>query len=108
MYFLSQASDYLVVRLAVEEFPDRFSIDGGNSFINATLGGLDPDNAMNGDWEWDNANSEIKYVGKFSSAEEYILYFFGYKMGFFLPKQSQRSRSVLKDRSRTLGLFMNG
>ena len=36
-------------------------------------------------------------------------YFFGYKMDyFFLPKQSQRSRSVLKDGSRSLGLFRKG
>ena len=27
---------------------------------------------------------------------------------FFLPKQSQRSRSVLQDRSRSLGLFRKG
>ena len=27
---------------------------------------------------------------------------------FFLPKQSQRSRSILEDRSRSLGLFRKG
>ena len=44
--------------------PDRFSFDGGATFINATVGGLDPSNANNGDWEWDNANNEIKFIGK--------------------------------------------
>ena len=38
-----------------------------------------------------------------------ILYFFGYKTEFFfLPKQSQRSRSVLQDGSIFLGLFRKG
>ena len=31
-----------------------------------------------------------------------------YKMDLDLPKQSQRSRSVLQDRSRSLGLFRKG
>ena len=35
-------------------------------------------------------------------------YFFGYKTEFFLPKQSQRSRSVLQDGSRSFGLFRKG
>ena len=36
-------------------------------------------------------------------------YFFCYKTEFsFLSKQSQKSRSVLKDRSRSLGLFRKG
>ena len=36
-------------------------------------------------------------------------YFFGYKTEFFsLPKQSQRSRSVLLDGSRSLGWFRKG
>ena len=30
------------------------------------------------------------------------------RQSFFLPKQSQRSRSILKDRSRSLGLFRKG
>ena len=38
-----------------------------------------------------------------------IPYFFGYKTEFFfLPKQSQRSRSVLQDGSRSFGLFRKG
>ena len=38
-----------------------------------------------------------------------IPYFFGYKTEFFfLPKQSQRSRSILQDGSRSLGLFRKG
>ena len=48
----------------MEEFPDRFSIDGGASYINATLDGLDPNTNVYGDWEWDNVNSEIKFLGK--------------------------------------------
>ena len=48
----------------------------------------------------------------FTTAYNSILsvpYFFGYKMEFFfLPKQYQISRSVLSDRSRSLGLFRNG
>ena len=36
-------------------------------------------------------------------------YFFGYKtVFFFLPKQSQKSRSVLQDKSRSLGLYRKG
>ena len=50
--------------MAVREFPDRFSFDGGETLVNATVGGLDPANAVHGDWEWDNANSEIRYLGK--------------------------------------------
>ena len=39
----------------------------------------------------------------------FLPYFFGYKTEFFLlPKQSQKSRSVLKDGSRSLGLFGKG
>ena len=45
-----------------------------------------------------------------------ILYFFAYKTVFFsfqdgvffLPKQSQKSRSILQDGSRSLGLFRKG
>ena len=38
-----------------------------------------------------------------------VPYFFGYKTEFFsLPKQSQRSRSVLQDESRSFGLFRKG
>ena len=48
----------------MEVFPDRLSIDGGATYINATLGGLDPSNAVYGDWEWDNANNEIKFLGE--------------------------------------------
>ena len=53
------------MRLPVEKFPDRFSIDGGASFINATLDGLDPSVNVYGDWEWDNINNEIKFLGMF-------------------------------------------
>ena len=35
-------------------------------------------------------------------------YFSGYKTEFFLPKQSERSRSILQDGSRSLGLFRKG
>ena len=35
--------------------------------------------------------------------QEAIPYFFGYKRKFFLPKQSQSSRSILQDGSRSLG-----
>ena len=40
----------------------------------------------------------------------FLPYFFGYKMEFFpsKKKQSQRSRSVLQDGSRSLGLFRKG
>ena len=38
-----------------------------------------------------------------------VPYFFDYKTEFFcLPKQHQRSRSILQDRSRSLGLFRKG
>ena len=45
------------------ELPDRFTIDGGKTFINATVGGIDPTTAKNGDWEWDNVNNKIKFIG---------------------------------------------
>ena len=39
----------------------------------------------------------------------WVPYFFGYKTEFFfLPKQSQRSRSILQDGSRSFGLFRKG
>ena len=37
-----------------------------------------------------------------------LLYFFGYKRVVFLPKQSEKSRSILQDGSRSLGLFRKG
>jgi hypothetical protein len=44
--------------------PDRFTIDHGKTFIDATVGGIDPLAAKDGDWEWDNANRKIKFIGK--------------------------------------------
>ena len=35
-------------------------------------------------------------------------YFYGYKTGFFFPKQFQKSRSILQDGSRSLELFRKG
>ena len=63
MTIFFQANDYIIVRLNVTQFPDRFSIDGGQTFVNATPS-LDPTNATFGDWEWDNINKEIKFIGK--------------------------------------------
>ena len=63
MTIFFQANDYVIVRLNVTQFPDRFSIDGGQTFVNATPS-LDPTNATFGDWEWDNINKEIKFIGK--------------------------------------------
>ena len=63
MSIFIQANDYVIVRLNVTQFPDRFSIDGGQTFVNATPS-LDPANATFGDWEWDNINKEIKFIGK--------------------------------------------
>ena len=39
-----------------------------------------------------------------------VPYFFGYKTDFLpsIPKQCQISRSILQDRSRSLGLFRKG
>lgn len=51
------------MKLAVKELPDRFSIDGGANYINMTTGGIDPSTAKNGDWEWDNINDEIRFIG---------------------------------------------
>ncbi|KAL4228989.1 Fibrocystin-L [Mactra antiquata] len=56
------AGDYLFLKFAVKEFPDRLSIDGGNTFINATAGAIDPSTGQNGDWEWDNVNNELKLL----------------------------------------------
>lgn len=59
-----QPGDYVVMQLNVEVMPDRFSFDGGNTVINATVGGLDPEIAQNGDWQWDNVNKKVDFVGK--------------------------------------------
>ncbi|XP_052286416.1 fibrocystin-L-like [Dreissena polymorpha] len=56
-----EGEDYIVTRTAMAQLPDRLSIDGGNSFINMTVG-LNPATAKHGDWEWDNDNDEIKFV----------------------------------------------
>ena len=48
----------------MEVFPDRLSIDGGVTYINATPGGLDLSTAVYGDWEWNNKNNEIKFLGE--------------------------------------------
>ena len=57
-------------------------------------------------------NSGVSVVQAYLSTlpnKLHILYFFSYKMEFFsLPKQSQRSRSILQDGSRFLGLFRKG
>ena len=46
---------------------------------------------------------------KINFSSESLPYFFGYKMNLFvLPTQSQKSRSILLDRSRSLGLFRKG
>jgi hypothetical protein len=50
-----------------EVLPDRFSFDGGQSYINATVGSIDPATAKNGDWTWDNTNSKVKFIGIKSS-----------------------------------------
>ena len=51
---------------------------------------------------------ESQYRFLLASYETKIPYFFGYKTVFFLPKQSQKSRSILSDGSRSLGLFRKG
>ena len=38
----------------------------------------------------------------------HVPYFFGYKTEFFLLKQCQKSRSILYNGSRSLGLFRKG
>ena len=53
------------MRIPVDKFPDRLSVDGGASYINASLDGLDPVNGSYGDWEWDNAKSEVKFMGRY-------------------------------------------
>lgn len=58
-----QADDYLTLQFNVEELPDRFSLDGGNSFLNMTeFDSFDPSVASHGDWTWDNVNDEVKFV----------------------------------------------
>ncbi|XP_060603397.1 fibrocystin-L-like isoform X3 [Ruditapes philippinarum] len=54
--------DYIFVELGVLKAPDRFTIDHGKTFIDATVGGIDPLAAKDGDWEWDNANRKIKFI----------------------------------------------
>lgn len=63
-FYLLQPGDYVVMQLNLEVMPDRFSFDGGSTVINATVGGLDPETAQNGDWEWDNINKKVDFVGK--------------------------------------------
>lgn len=66
MYFIFlQTGDYIFLEVDVKEVPDRFSIDGGDNFLNATVGGLDPNTAKNGDWEWDNVNKKVKFISRF-------------------------------------------
>ena len=48
------------------------------------------------------------YITECICFECHVPYFFGYKTDFFLPKQSQRSKSILQDESRSLGLFRKG
>ncbi|XP_045210443.2 fibrocystin-L-like isoform X2 [Mercenaria mercenaria] len=57
-----EASEYVFMEMVVEVLPDRFSFDGGETYINATVGGIDPSTAENGDWEWDNTNSKVKFI----------------------------------------------
>ncbi|XP_053372863.1 fibrocystin-L-like [Mercenaria mercenaria] len=57
-----EASEYVFMEMVVETLPDRFSFDGGETYINATVGGIDPSTAENGDWEWDNTNSKVKFI----------------------------------------------
>ncbi|XP_060573258.1 fibrocystin-L-like isoform X2 [Ruditapes philippinarum] len=57
-----EASDYLLMEFEAEVLPDRFSFDGGQSYINATVGSIDPATAKNGDWTWDNTNSKVKFI----------------------------------------------
>lgn len=45
-----------------EVMPDRFSFNGGETYINATAN-IDPTTAKNGDWTWDNTNSKVKFIG---------------------------------------------
>ena len=50
----------------------------------------------------------LNYEFLIDSHFPYLLYFSGYKMGFFLSKMIKKSRSTLLDRSRYLGLFGKG
>ncbi|KAH3704517.1 hypothetical protein DPMN_079573 [Dreissena polymorpha] len=56
------SDDYLFLKVDVATKPDRFSINGGATFINATDGVIDPDTAINGDWEWDATNTTVRYI----------------------------------------------
>ena len=44
----------------------------------------------------------------FMQNEHILLYFFGYKMEFFPSRTIPKSRCILEDGSRFLGLFRNG
>lgn len=57
-----QDSDYIFLTIEVELMPDRFSFDGGNTYINASVT-IDPTTAVNGDWQWDDVNSIVTFVG---------------------------------------------
>ena len=54
----------MVVRLKAKEFPDRVSINGGATYINATVGEMNSSVARYGDWTWNNMEKEIKFMSK--------------------------------------------
>jgi hypothetical protein len=46
----------------LRELPDRFTING-KTYTNASAESVDPETAWNGQWNWDNTNKEIKFIG---------------------------------------------
>ncbi|KAL4228553.1 Fibrocystin-L [Mactra antiquata] len=57
-----EASDYVYLRMLLQDLPDRFSIDGGKNYINRSMDISDGPNRKNGDWEWDNVKKEIRFI----------------------------------------------
>ena len=70
-----------MVTVRAKEFPDRISVDGGQTYINATVGSLDPLVARYGDWAWDGANNEMTLMSKLYR----VFVFYCGQINFFFP-----------------------
>ncbi|KAK3107766.1 hypothetical protein FSP39_021797 [Pinctada imbricata] len=61
VHYEFDAGDYVVMKHNIAQRPDRFFMDGKNN-VNESLSALDPaTSCTTGDWEYDGANSMIKY-----------------------------------------------
>lgn len=113
-----QANDYLFIRFPLRAFPDRVSVNGGATFINPTLEGLDPAVHGYGDWEWDNDKKEVKLLvrgsrratrGSSSSSERINIQFISYRCYFrnCTPPPNPNTIPPAKQRQPVHGFWSN-